>query len=75
MPLTALTDSENKTTYNYTLQDGEYVFYTDRSKTALAYYGTGTEISFSYDPGQAVKNLPTPVSAEDITNNGLKATT
>ena len=73
MPLTALTDSENKTTYNYTLQDGEYVFYTDRSKTALAYYGTGTEISFSYDPGQAVKSLPKTVSAEDIINNGIKA--
>ncbi len=29
---------------SYTLQDGEYFFYTDASKLSLAYYGTGTEI-------------------------------
>jgi hypothetical protein len=29
----------------YTLKDGEYIFYTDKNKTELAYYGSGTQVT------------------------------
>ena len=32
---------------SYTLKDNEYLFYTDRNKTSLAYYGSGTKITRS----------------------------
>lgn len=30
---------------SYTLKDGEYIFYTDKNKTELAYFTTGTEVT------------------------------
>ena len=32
---------------SYTLQDGEYVFYTDQNKAELAYFTTGTEVTLT----------------------------
>ena len=42
-PAQELCNADNH--WTYTLQDGEYLFYTDRNKLDLAYYGAGTEIS------------------------------
>ena len=58
---------------SYILQDGEYLFYTDRSKTALAYYGTGTELIFTGVDQNSLKNLTKTVSVEDILLNGITA--
>ncbi len=57
----------------YILQDGEYIFYTDRSKTAVAYYGTGNELTIPQNMAGLYKNLKQTVSAEDILVNGIKS--
>lgn len=38
-------DGQTPPYYNsYTLKDGEYIFYTDKNKLDMAYYGAGTEL-------------------------------
>ena len=42
-------DGGKRVNNTYTLKDGEYVFYTDSSKTELAYYTSGTDVSLHGD--------------------------
>jgi hypothetical protein len=46
-PLEGLAKFENGKRVNssYTLKDGEYIFYTDKNKTELAYFTSGTEVT------------------------------
>ena len=45
---------------SYTLQDGEYLFFTDENMESAAYYGAGTEVKFSTD-----------IDADNITTTDL----
>lgn len=50
--------------YAYTLQAGEYLYYTDSSKEAMAYYGSGTEI---------VRDLATPEIRRQVSDSKIFA--
>lgn len=54
-----LNSEENNFThrYIYDLQPGEYLYYTDKYKTSLAYYGAGTELVLYKTTGGASKDL------------------
>lgn len=59
------------------LENGEYFFVSDTTKTSLVSYGSGTKIVFNDDESLSLPPL-TPASAnnvtiEDIANNGLSA--
>jgi hypothetical protein len=65
-------------TGEYTLQPGEYLYYTDSLKQDLAYYGSGTVISFGQDflgasPKQKLLKLKSSVqtTAAEINELGL----
>lgn len=60
---------------SYTLQDGEYIFYTDKNKLDMAYYGAGTELRIE---GQGIRKFVfrkdiTQVNLEEIMLNGISA--
>lgn len=57
----------------YTLQEGEYIYYTDINKTNMAYYGNGTEVIIN---GNFASNLErsssaAKVSVEEILLKGI----
>lgn len=60
---------------SYTLEDGEYFFYSDKHKLDMAYYGAGTEIRFT-GHGQRVFKFAkdiTQVNIEEILEKGISA--
>lgn len=42
-----LENANSSSSRKYTLKDGEYIFYTDKNKSELAYFTTGTEVILS----------------------------
>ena len=81
----ASTTIDENTPYNaYTLKEGEYVFFTDKSKMNLGYYGNGTTVVITNtnitNPNANSNNREIyknnalgSVSAEDIVQNGISA--
>ena len=81
----ASTTIDENTPYNaYTLKEGEYVFFTDKSKMNLGYYGNGTTVVITNtnitNPNADSNNKEIyknndlgSVSAEDIVQNGISA--
>ena len=62
--------------YNsYTLQDGEYIFYTDKNKLDMAYYGAGTELRIEGTGNRkfSFRNDITQVNLEDVLIHGVSA--
>ena len=59
----------------YTLQDGEYFYYTDINKNDMAWYGSGTEIKLNnIDSNLLVKtDDELTISPDDILKNGIAA--
>lgn len=70
---TILTFPFNEETNEYTLQDGEYFYYTDKNKTDMAYYGSGTVVrrSNSNVVLQKVKEDAENIDSETILSSGL----
>jgi len=70
-------DTEITASKPYTLEDGEYIFYTDANKIDMAYYGAGTVVSITNGGRNPITikttSDKTEVSAEDILENGLTA--
>ena len=72
---------EDPVTYNggtvytaYTLKDGEYFYYTNRDKTDIAYYGSGTRIKCTPNTPLIFKSSKDAmISAEEIATNGLSS--
>lgn len=63
------------TEHTYTLQDGEYVFYTDKNKLDMAYYGAGTELRIEGKGERKIvfrKDI-TQVNLEEVLLNGVSA--
>ena len=60
---------------SYTLKDGEYVFYTDKHKLDMAYYGSGTEIRTSPTSTKVftLAHDITQVNLEEILVKGVSA--
>lgn len=59
---------------SYTLQEGEYFYYTDTDKLDMAYYGCGTEIRRSTEAVDPFKSLDdASISAAEIDELGLTA--
>jgi len=56
----------------YTLQDGEYFYYTDENKLEMSYFGSGTNIKVSGITLVKSDNS-VGVTAEDILDNGITA--
>lgn len=63
---------ENGSYGSYTLQDNEYIFYTDINKTDMAYYGSGTEVQYTMET-DLFTEIAEHISLEDILTNGLNA--
>lgn len=58
----------------YTLKDGEYFYYTNKDKTDIAYYGSGTRIKCTPNTPVIFKSSRDAIiSAEEIATNGLSA--
>ena len=58
----------------YTLKDGEYLYYTNKDKTNIAYYGAGSKIKRTQDTPAIWKSADDSViTTEDIVENGLSA--
>jgi hypothetical protein len=58
--------------FSYTLQPGEYLYYTDSAKEAIAYYGSGTEIVLGKRAPSIWRNVThSVISAEQINKLGL----
>lgn len=80
-------DSTKTATLTYTLQEGEYFFYTDENKLDMAYFGAGTVLEIHVDGDAtgystlvhgAIKGLKQPenhptASVDDILANGLNS--
>ncbi len=62
---------------SYTLGEGEYLFYTDKHKLDMAYYGSGTEIIFnntsSYSRTLEFKPDTNNINLEEVLTNGIAA--
>ena len=59
----------------YELKDGEYLFYTDKNKTDMAFYGKGTLIVKGANTPVLKKKITSELlTAEDIITYGLAAT-
>ncbi len=56
----------------YTLEEGEYLFFTDESKNSLAYYGAGCELILNFVELKQ-DNENNNISAEDILSEGISA--
>jgi hypothetical protein len=63
--------------YSYTLGEGEYLFYTDRHKLDMAYYGSGTEIIFNNNTSltrtQTFRADAHKINLEEILEGGISA--
>ena len=58
----------------YELKDGEYLFYTDKNKIDMAFYGKGTVIQRDVNTPALIKHVANEISStEDILNYGLAA--
>ncbi len=59
----------------FTLEDGEYIFYTDKNKLEMSYYGSGTEVIFisEYKTKFIFNKDNTRVNFEKIITDGLAA--
>ena len=58
---------------SYTLQPGEYLYYTDSAKEAMAYYGSGTEVVTDINTPVLKRPFSQKLSAEQINKLGLIA--
>lgn len=59
----------------FTLEDGEYIFYTDKNKLEMSYYGSGTEVIFvsEYKAKFTFNHDNTRVNFEKIITDGIAA--
>ena len=55
---------------SYTLKDGEYIFYTDKNKSELAYFGAGTEVTLA---GGVQLQKYKVIDIADIFNDGIES--
>jgi hypothetical protein len=72
------TTTETPTVYvknlSYTLKEGEYFYYTDKNKSDIAYYGSGTKITRTLNTPDIFKFVTdNTVSTEEISTRGLNA--
>ena len=59
---------------SHTLREGEYFYYTNKEKTDIAYYGSGTKITRTVNTPKIYKNVKdSSISSEDIASVGLSA--
>lgn len=66
-------DEEGRTTYSYTLKEGEYFFWTDFNKLSCTYYGSGTKIIKGDHTGNFIKyTTDTQPTFYDIVTAGDK---
>ena len=71
--------SANSTSYpsakeEYTLQENEYLFYTDENQVTMAYYGEGTRIKVAGNIALIAKNFDANnLSIEDVIDGGISA--
>ena len=60
----------------FTLEEGEYIFYTDRNKLSMSYYGNGTEVIFRSTINRKIELLKdsfAQIDFESILTNGISA--
>lgn len=57
----------------HTLEDGEYIFYTDINKTNIAYYGSGTKVTNNSNKAIAASDTNDNLDIAEIFENGINA--
>lgn len=69
------TSTAPEVTHKYTLQDGEYLFFTNVNKTNMAYYGSGTEVIFyNFNDSTMLKSEDhNKLSVAEILEKGVSA--
>lgn len=67
--LTQFDNSTGTESIRYTLEDGEYLYYTDQYMLSYAYFGPGTEITIP--ASVSIKPTETTITASDIVTSGI----